>query len=89
MVKLIKTIVHTFPASDFLDIENQFIYESWEKTEIGQWMKKHSVKELEIDHKAVNWAIDMGGGYPSAVQITVTATLTEKDYVFYKLKWAK
>lgn len=89
MGKVIKTVVHTFPASDYLAIENQIIYESWERTEIGQWIKKHSVEELEINEKAAGWAMDMGGAYANAVYISVTATLIEKDYVFYKLKWGK
>jgi len=90
MDKLIKIVVHQWPTSEWIgSIEAQSIYEQWLSQEEGTWLKNNAIGDLEVKQTDTTYGIDMGGGYPISHNYEVTATLTEKNYVFYKLKWAR
>jgi hypothetical protein len=89
MEPVIKTVVHKFVIGDYLGVEAQTIYEAWERTDIGLWIKQNVESDLEIVLKNTEYGIDMGGGFPVASHYEVLATFTEKNYIFYTLKWAK
>jgi len=85
----VRTEVYRFMSSDLFVTENQQIYELWETTEEAQWIKKFTLGELEVIEEEGPWGIDMGGGFPLGTVIKVYATFDEKNYLMYKLRWAK
>lgn len=73
-------LFHTFRMGDVEDPQiyaAQPIYE-WQQTEQGQWVMEHSTDpSFRINNDAYNW------GYT----ITISGPLSEKDAVFFNLKW--
>lgn len=74
-------VFHSFFLSD---VEDPEIYAAqpiwqWEQTEFGQWCKEHSVEQVSyrivVDHDQFGYRVDL------------YSTLTEQDYIFFKLKW--
>ena len=85
----VRTEVHRFMASDLFVTEDQLIYEQWETTEEAQWIKEFALGELEVKKEDTQWGINIGTGYPLGAMIKVYATFDEKNYLMYKLRWAK
>ena len=79
MEPVIKTVVHEFVIGDYLGVEAQTIYEAWERTDIGQWICKHSPC---ITYKSY---MDENLGF---LRITFVAYLTPSDYTFFTLKFS-
>ena len=80
----IKTVVvHSFSVGD---AEDPDLYAAvplidWEKSEQGQWIMEHAVDtpvwQRHVDHQTY--------GY----RYKIVARLTDRDYTFWTLKWAK
>jgi hypothetical protein len=49
----------------------------WERTEAGQWLKEHAIQVMTYWIRPHEW------GY----KIVIKAELSERDYIFYKLKY--
>jgi len=89
MDKLVNVVVHHWPASEWIgSIEAQSLYDHWLSQEEGTWLQNNAVGDLRVETTST-FGIDMGGAYPISYFYKVSATLTEKNYVFYKLKWAR
>lgn len=76
----VKVVVHEFMLGDVDDVEiyvAQPIWE-WQQTEAGKWVMENSLDTYWAKH----WDV---ATYQQ--QYRIVATLTEKDSVFFKLKW--
>lgn len=85
----VRVLVHTFPCSYELGVENQTVYDWWTNTAEGEWVKNFSIGELEITEHKTTYSFDIGGHYPIQTNYAVYATFSNHDYLIYKLKWAK
>lgn len=85
----IRAKVYSFRSSDLHVIENQQIYECWANSEEGRWVLEKSLHDLEVKEENIRYAFDQGGNYPIGSTINVYAVFDEKNYLLYKLKWAK
>jgi len=83
IVEVKTVIVHSFIVGD---AEDPDLYAAqplieWEKSEKGQWIMQRAI-ETPMWHRQVD---HVTYGYKYAI----TAKLTDKDYTFWTLKWAK
>lgn len=85
----IRAKVYSFMSSDLHITENQQIYECWTNSEEGRWVLEKSLYDLEVKEENIRYAFDQGGNYPIGSTINVYALFDEKNYLLYKLKWAK
>lgn len=67
-----------FP-SDLINRSEKMVLEQWIDTDVGKWVNDRKNDELTIH----GW-MDMLLGQP---KYAIVATLEEKDYTFYNLKW--
>ena len=78
---LVKVVVHKFNMGDVDDPDiyaGAPIYD-WQQTEVGKYCMKHSVEELHytIGPDMINWGF----------HVQIFGVFTEKDYMFFKLKF--
>lgn len=76
-----RTLVHEFNMSD---VEDPEIYAagpiySWQQTDAGQWVMKHSNPEPEWN---IGFSHDTYG-----YQVRIIASLTEEEQTFFHLKY--
>ena len=77
-----KVVLHTFSMGD---VEDPMLYSSfsiyeWQQTEKGQWCTENCEGEIYFQ----SWADPMTLGY----KIILQGEMSEKNYTFFKLKWA-
>ena len=80
--RLVKVVVHKFSMGDVDDPDiyaGAPIYD-WQQTEAGKYCMKHSIEQL---HYTIG--PDMGNHW--GFQVQVFGVFTEKDYMFFKLKF--
>ena len=80
--KLPGTVVHTF---DMGDVEDPYLFAAeplfeWQNTDQGKWVMEHALEQPTFYCRPNNW---MG------TRVIVTAQLSEKDQLFFELKYAK
>jgi len=80
--RLVKTVVHKFSMGD---VDDPDMYASlpiydWQQTEAGKYCMKNSVEQL---HYTIGPDMNNHWGF----QVQVFGVFTEKDYMFFKLKF--
>jgi len=74
--------VYTFKVNDSedADIYINLHLNNWLKTELGEWVLKHTKKQILYS--------TISDEYKLSYDVHVQVFLEKKDYTFFKLKWS-